>query len=102
MAAAAAAGCRTSCRRQTTQTSGGWTSPDHRAEVCMRALHHSQSGLKAGNATSIFRGSSASMLMQHRPCLPAGMCLQHMGKATACASQAEACHPVVLSEVGEV
>ena len=85
--AAAAVGCRTFCCRQTTQTSGGWTSPDHRAEVCMRALHHSQSGLKAGNA-QVFSGA----FRKHADATPAvslKACACSTGKATACASQAE-------------
>ena len=57
MAAAAAAGCQTSCRRQTTRTNGGWTSPDHRAEVRMKSLHHSQPGPKAGKPHMISEAS---------------------------------------------
>ena len=88
MAAAAAAGCRTSCRRQTTQTSGGWTSPDHRAEVCMRALHHSPSGLKAGKP-QVTSGAFAQACWMQQPCLSPEAFACSIGKAAACASQAE-------------
>ena len=83
--AAVAAGCQTSCRRQMTQTSVGWTSPDHRAEVCMRALHCSQSGLKAGK-TRDFRGSAqADATLSVSP--KAFIC--NVGKVAARASQDE-------------
>ena len=87
MEAAAAAGCRTSCRRQTTQTSGGWTSPDHRAEVCMRASHHSPSGLRAGKplvVSGALRGHANAT-----PCVSPQAFACNMGKAAVCASQAE-------------